>query len=187
MKKFIFPLFFIPLGCSVESRAVQDTPAVVENEPAIVKKTYNKDCVIEPLLETYEDYIELGIKSANLTTETANINFSKRETPEVEIRNNLTTDFGREFLKDACALRGSVISLKDAREGYLGAYQITYNSEQSAVLAADFLEKLNTRQLKFFKVATVFDWKLDKNAILINYNSPALTMYYEQNVSEFSK
>lgn len=187
MKRFIFLLFFIPLGCSVESSAVQETPTIVESEPAIVENINNKDCATEPLLKIYEEFVELGIKEANLTTEKASISFSKRQTPKIEIKNNLTSEFGSAFLKDACALDGLVISMKDIREGYLGAYQLTFNSEKSAVLAANIIKESRSKQLKVFKVATVFDWRLSKNTILINYNSPATTIYYDYNVAEFSK
>lgn len=187
MKKFIFLLCFIPLGCSVESSAVQDTPTVIENKPTVIERSIDKNCNSKPFLETYENFVELGIKSANLTTGKANITFSKRKTPEIEIKNNLTSEFGSAFLKDACALDGIVISIRDVREGYLGAYQITFNSEKNASEATKFLKNLDTEQLNFFKVATIFDWKLNDTTILITYNDPGVTKYYEQNVSEFSK
>ena len=47
MKNFIFLLFFIPLGCSVESNAIQETPKVVESELVIVKNIPNKS---EPVI-----------------------------------------------------------------------------------------------------------------------------------------
>lgn len=186
MKRFIILLCLIPLGCSVESSTVQDTPVTTKNEPKVVK-ILDKNCPSEPLLEMYENFVELGIKGANLTTDQANVTFSKRKSPEIEITKNLTSDFGTAFLKDACSFEGLIFSIDDARNNYLGAYQITYNSEKSAALAANILENLDSVQLKFFKVATVFDWRLSENSILINYHSPAMTIYYEHNVSEFSK
>ena len=187
MKRFIFLLFFIPLGCSVESSAVQETPKVVKSEPAIVKNINDTDGAAEPLLEIYEEFVELGIRSANLTTEKTHITFKKIRTPEAEIKSIVSSEFGKEFLKNACSFDGLIFSIDDVRNNYVGAYQITFNSEESAVLAANIIKESRSKQLKVFKVATVFDWRLSKNTILINYNSPATTIYYDYNVAEFSK
>lgn len=197
MKRLILLLLFIPLGCSVETNAIEDSPPIVEthekktavtrNAPVDSKSDVVGNCSTEPLLEMFEDYVELGVKATNLTTEKAGVSYSKLKTPKTEIKNNLTKGFGSEFSKDACAYDGLVFSLRDAREDYLGAYQITYKSQEAATEAAIFLENLDTEQLKVFKVATIFDWKLDDTTILINYHSPATTKYYDLNVREFSK
>ncbi|WP_201590269.1 hypothetical protein [Psychrobacter fozii] len=187
MKKFILFLFFLPLGCSIESSAIEDVPNIEKSETTFVESSIEDNCTGEPLLSMYEEFVKLGIKESNLLTSKANITFTKSSTPKSKIENNLTSDFGANFLKNACSIDGTVISIKDLREGYLGAYQITYNSEESALLAANIIRDTNSTQLKFFKVATVFDWRLIKNTILINYNSPATTVYYEHNVNAFSK
>ena len=188
MKKFILFLFFAPLGCSVEkSSAIEDVPNIAKSETTFIESSIENNCTGEPLLLMYEEFVKLGIKESNLLTSKANITFTKSNTPKSRIEKNLTSDFGSDFLKDACAIDGTVISIKDLREGYLGAYQVTYNSEESALLAADIIRDANSTQLKVFKVATVFDWRLVKNTILINYNSPATTLYYEHNVNELSK
>lgn len=187
MKKFIFLLFFIPLGCSVESSAVQETPTVVESEPAIVKNLPNEDCATGPLLEIYEEFVELGIKSSNLTTEKANITFKKIRTPEAEIKSMISSEFGTEFLKSACSFNGLIFSIDDVRNSYVGTYQINFNSEKSATEASNILVSLDRRHFRTKKVATLFNWRVSGTSILITYNSPSVTEYYNKNVSDFSK
>lgn len=187
MKKFIFLLCFIPLGCSVESSAVQDTPTVVENKPTVIERSIDKNCNSEPLLTMYEDFVVLGIKSANLTTEKARIIFEKIKTPEVEVKSMLASEFGTEFLKNTCAFDGLIFSIDDVRNNYVGAYQITFNSEKNASEAADILSNLDRRHFRTKKVATLFEWNIIDTTILITYSGPSVTEYYEKNVSEFSK
>lgn len=187
MKKFILFLFFVPLGCSVESSAIEDVPNTAKSETTFIESSIENNCTGVPLLSMYEEFVKLGIKETNLLTSKANITFTESSTPKSRIESNLTSEFGSNFLKDACAINGTVVSIKDLREGYLGAYQVTYNSEESALLAANIIKNVNSTQLKVFKVATVFDWRLIENTILINYNSPATTLYYQHNVNELSK
>ena len=191
MKKFIFLLFFIPLGCSVESNAIQETPKVVESElvivknipnksePVIVESLNNKNCATAPLLEIYEEFVELGIKEANLSTEKANINFEKNSIPEDVAIKKLTTEFGRDFVKDACKVGGSTFLVSESYKGGQGAYLITFNSTESANKAAALLQSLDRNNFRTNKFLTLFDWRIDDTTILINFFDQAIVRFYE--------
>lgn len=187
MKKLILLLFFIPLGCSVETKAIEDHPTTIQDSPNLLEDKIAKDCPSEPLLDMYEDFVELGIKSANLTTEKASITYSKHLISNKDAREKLISEFGIDFLKNVCAFDGLMFITKDKRESYLGAYQITFNSSENAGIAAEALGNLNREHFRTNKVATLFDWKLNGAAILITYNAPSVTAYYDHNVREFSK
>lgn len=187
MNKFIFFLCFTLLGCSVESNAIQDSPTVVEHEPSVTEHSIGKSCNSEPLLEMYEYFVELGIKSANLTTKKASITFEKIKTPEIEIKSMLASEFGEKFLRNTCSFDGSIFSIDDVRNNYVGAYQVTFNSKKDANEAAHILRELNRRNFQTKKVATLFEWKTIGTTILITYSGPAVIEYYEENVLEFSK
>ena len=197
MKKIILLLFLIPIGCSTDGSAPKDSPSVADlsveestvtsHIPIKIEHDIISNCTTEPLLKMFEDFVELGVKSANLTTEKASVSFSKLKTSEIKIKNKLMSEYGSDFLKDACAYDGLVFSMRDVYEGYLGAYQITFLSKEKADLAVSFLENLDRENFQTNKVATVFNWKRSGATILIIYNDPAITKYYDHNVRELSK
>lgn len=187
MKRFIFLLFFIPLGCSVESSAIEEeeisrvdsSSASVDKESIAIKSGIDKNCLTKPLLRMYEDFVELGIKEANLSTEKANINFEKKTIPEDVAIKKLTTEFGEDFLRDACKIGGSTFLVSESYKGGQGAYVITFSSTENANQAAALLQSLDRNNFRTNKFLTLFDWRIDDTTILINFFDQAIVRFYE--------
>ncbi|MGO2364666.1 MAG: hypothetical protein ACTH5O_10390 [Psychrobacter sp.] len=47
---FILFLFFAPLGCSVESSAIEDVPNIAKSETTFIESSIENNCTGEPLL-----------------------------------------------------------------------------------------------------------------------------------------
>ena len=193
MKKIIFLLFLIPKGCSADSDAneknsiiiedppilIEEKPKSIENRDALTKPTVTENCSTEPLLDMYEDFVELGIKEANLSTENTNITFKKRSLPDQDVRDKLKSEFGENFLTDACKLGGLTFFVEEAYSGGQGAFVITYNTTESAIRASNILKNLKRNNFKTNKFLTLYDWRVNNNSILVNFFDQAIVRFYE--------
>lgn len=193
MKKNIFLLLFLPLGYSVESSATEEIPNITTKNPSFLTddkpkfvgnnqeltKHITGECSPEPLLSMYEDFVELGIKEANLSTENTNITFKKRALTDKFVRDKLKSEFGEDFLTDSCELAGLTFFVEEAYSGGQGAYIITFNTTDSAIRASNLLKNLNRNNFKTNKFLTLFDWRVYKNTILINFFDQAIVRFYE--------